>query len=82
MIANIGDIMIYSDKSELIEKQSKLIADKMKLDRFFSMYLDKFGSKMDPDKPNTNIWKLYKTKLQEYDNVNREIKTLQYWIMK
>ena len=67
---------------ELTEKRGKLYVEKMKLDRFFSMYLDKFGGKMDPEKPNTNIWKLYKAKLKEYSELEREIKSVEYWITK
>ena len=59
--------MTTLNKQQLIEQQSLLMADKMKLDKFFSMYLDKVGSKMDPDVPNTPVWKLYKEKLNEYD---------------
>lgn len=69
-------------KSELIAERNKLVIDKMKMDRFFTLYLDKFGSKMDPDKPNTKIWSLYKSKLNEYDTLNRSIKYLDYWISK
>ena len=69
-------------KSELIAERNKLVIDKMKMDRFFTLYLDKFGSKMDPDKPNTKIWALYKSKLNEYDTLNRSIKYLDYWISK
>lgn len=70
------------NKSELYNERSKLCIEKMKLDRFFSMYLDKFGSKMDHEKPNTKIWALYKSKLKEYDEVSRKIKHLDYWISK
>ncbi len=69
-------------KSEMTEKREGLYIQKMKLDKFFSLYLEKFGSKMDPDKPNTKIWALYKTKLKEYDNLSREIKAIEYWISK
>ena len=69
-------------KSELHNKRENLRIEKMKLDKFFSMYLDKFGSKMDSDNTNTTIWSLYKSKLKEYDNVTREIKHLDYWIAK
>lgn len=74
--------MNHLNKSELIQKQSNLISEKMKLDKFFSMYLDKVGSKMDPDRTNTPIWKLYKQKLNEYESVTREIKVLDYYIAK
>ena len=69
-------------RSELINEKHDLQMEKMKLDRFFSMYLDKFGAKMDHEKPNTKIWALYKTKLKEYDEVSRKIKHLDYWISK
>ena len=70
------------EKSELIKQKENLQIEKMKLDRFFSLFLDKFGSKMDPEKPNTKIWVLYKTKLKEYDVVSTKIKQLDYWIAK
>lgn len=69
-------------KSELIVQKQTLQIEKMKLDRFFSMYLDKFGSKMDHEKPNTKIWALYKSKLKEYEDISQQIKRLDYWIAK
>lgn len=69
-------------KSELKNKRQTLAVEKMKLDKFFSMYLDKFGSKMDPDKTDTKVWALYKAKLKDYDKLSTEIKHLDYWIAK
>jgi hypothetical protein len=66
----------------LNQKHNELICQKMKLDKFFSMFLEKYERKMDPDNTDTPIWKLYKTKLKEYDNINREIKATKYWIAK
>lgn len=66
----------------LTEKRNELVVQKMKLDKFFSLYLEKFERKMDPDKPNTPIWKLYKTKLKEYGALNQEIRNTEYWIVK
>ena len=65
-----------------IEKQNELILQKMKLDKFFSMFLEKFERQMDPDKTDTPIWKLYKAKLKEYDKVNSEIRANEYWLKK
>lgn len=64
------------------EQRQDLIVEKMKLDKFFSMFLEKFERKMDPDKTDTPIWKLYKTKLKEYDKINHGIRTAEYWIAK
>lgn len=65
-----------------IEKHNELILQKMKLDKFFSMYLEKFERQMDSDKTDTPIWKLYKNKLKEYDKVNSEIRANEYWLKK
>ena len=66
----------------LSEKYNSLQIEKMKLDKFFSMFLEKFERKMDSDKTDTPVWKLYKAKLKEYDKVNQELKSTQYWIKK
>jgi hypothetical protein len=66
----------------LTEKYNSLQIEKMKLDKFFSLFLEKFERKMDADKTDTPIWKLYKTKLKEYDNISRELKATSYWIKK
>jgi hypothetical protein len=67
------------DRKELL---NTLIIERMHLDKFFSMFLEKFERKMDPDKTDTPIWKLYRTKLKEYDNISREIKSTEYWLKK
>ena len=54
----------------------------MKLDKFFSMFLEKFERQMDPDRTDTPVWKLYKNKLKEYEKVDNELRTTQYWISK
>jgi len=59
-----------------------LLNDKMKLDKFFSMYLDKVGNKMDPEKTDTNIWKLYREKSNEYSELNHAINSANYYINK
>ena len=66
----------------LNEQYNDLVVKKMKLDKFFSMFLEKFERKMDPDNTDTPVWKLYKTKLKEYGNINQEIKNTQYWLTK
>lgn len=63
-------------------KLNELQVKKMKMDKFFSMFLEKFERKMDSDNTATPIWKLYKQKLKEYGDIEYEIKTTRYWIMK
>jgi hypothetical protein len=66
----------------LTEIYNSLQLEKMKLDKFFSMFLEKFERKMDADKTDTPVWKLYKVKLKEYEKVNQELKATDYWIKK
>ena len=72
--------MYFATKDEMIAECNALMLKKMKLDKFFSMFLDKCGGKMDPDKTNTPEWKLYRAKLKEYGDLNTSIKTVQYRI--
>lgn len=59
-----------------------LLIKKMKMDKFFSMYIDKFDKKMDPANPNTAIWKLFKQKSIEYSTLCQDIRNTEYWIKK
>jgi hypothetical protein len=54
----------------------------MRLDKFFSMFLDKFSDKMDPKVTNTNIWKLYNKKTKEYADLEQVIKAAEYYLKK
>jgi hypothetical protein len=63
-------------------RRQELLIEKMKLDKFFTMYLDKFDKQMDPEKSNTPIWKLYKQKSGEYNKLCQEIRNTEYWIKK
>lgn len=65
---------------DLKDKHNELVVQKMHLDKFFTLFLDKFHSKMDPAKPNTPIWKLYKNKLKEYDDLQRQLRSTEYWL--
>lgn len=73
-------MMFFATKDEMISDLAGLRTAKMKMDKFFTMYLDKFERKMDPEKTNTPVWDLYKQKLKEYDGIQRQIKTLEYRI--
>lgn len=68
--------------NELQLQLNDLNIQKMKLDKFFTLFLDKFDSKMKSDNPTTPIWKLYKQKGEEYSKLNQQIRNTQYWISK
>ena len=60
----------------------ELLAHKMRLDKFFTKYLDTVGDQMDSQNTDTPVWKLYKSKLKEYDDVCTAIKAKEYWFNK
>jgi hypothetical protein len=60
----------------------QLIVERMRLDKFFSMYLDKFERKMDPEKTSTPVWDLYKKKMREYGELQQVIKAAEYYMKK
>jgi hypothetical protein len=72
----------YGDKQAIQKIHSSLLKEKMKLDKFFSLFLDKFERKMDPEKPNTPVWQLYKTKTSEYAELNQSIRAAEYYLQK
>lgn len=60
--------------------QMELYVERMKMDKFFTMFLDKFEGKMDPENTNTPVWNLYKKKMKEYDAINQSIKAADYYL--
>lgn len=64
----------------IADAKSHMLVERMKLDKFFSLFLDKFERKMDPDNTDTPIWKLYKAKLKEYEELQRSIKSSDYYL--
>jgi hypothetical protein len=59
-----------------------LLRERMRMDKFFTMFLDEFDSKMNIDDTETKIWKLYKKKLKEYDDLQKTIKAAEYYMKK
>lgn len=70
------------DYDAIVVERSNLLIERMKMDKFFSMFLDKFEKKMSPEATDTPIWKLYKTKLKEYESIQRAIKLSDYYLKK
>ena len=67
---------------ELEDLRDKKIIEKMKLDKFFSMFLDAYGAALDSENiDNTHpLWKLYREKLKEYDQVETTINRTKFHI--
>lgn len=65
-------------KEELQIKKQEFIIEKMKLDKFFSDFLN--DNILDHDHPDTPEWKEYKSKLQEYKLVNENIRWSNFYL--
>ena len=75
-------VKFQSNPVELQKLYNNFLGERMKMDKFFTMYLDKFEKKMDPENTKTPIWDLYKKKLKEYDELNQSIKAAEYFMKK
>jgi hypothetical protein len=77
--------LVVKAQSNIVDLRTlyvRMLGDKMKMDKFFTMYLDKFEKKMDPENTKTPIWDLYKKKLKEYDSLSQSIKAAEYFMKK
>lgn len=66
------------DKQSLAKLRSGLVIEKMKLDKFFSIFLD--SVEMDPNETTTPEWFTYKQMIKEYQRVERLITTTDYYL--
>lgn len=67
-----------ADRSNLFNIKSQLQIEKMKLDRFFSIFLEE--NEMDEDLLDTPVWFTYREMLKEYDRVDQLLKTADFYI--
>lgn len=74
------EIVEYGRKSkeELYHIKNELIVEKMKLDKFFSIFLSANG--LDENHTDTNEWKEYKTELNKYQDISNRINWVDYYL--
>lgn len=76
-------IVRYSAEKRSAELETlymDLVKKRMKLDKFMSMFLDKFERKMSYEDTETNIWDLYKKKYEEYSTLSQVIQTAEFYL--
>ena len=71
---------VSHDKTKLQELLGEVIIQKMKMDKFFSMFLEKFENDMDPNVLGTPIWNLYNTKMAQYKELRQLETATQYYL--
>ena len=81
-LQRISAFSIYNDIKSIQNIRSELLIKRYKMDRWFDKYLDMFSKEMGTDKSDTNIWKLYNNKCNEYGEINGIVKTADFYIKK
>jgi hypothetical protein len=79
-IQELSNLAGEQNYQAIADSRQLMLVERMKLDKFFSLFLNKFERKMDPENTDTPIWKLYKTKLKEYEELQRSIKSSTYYL--
>lgn len=64
--------------SQLHGIRTQLIVEKMKMDKFFSIFLD--NNEMDDQDTNTPEWATYREMIKSYERLNHLIKSTDYYI--
>lgn len=64
--------------SRLLEVEQQLIVDKMKLDKFFSVFL--YNTDLDESDLGSDDWTTYKEMMKEYERVDHLLATTKYHI--
>lgn len=64
--------------NELFNIKNTLVVEKMKLDKFFSVFLD--SAEMDEEDVNTPEWVTYREMLKNYERVNTLITATDYYL--
>lgn len=66
------------DRNQLSSYRQLLVVDRMKMDKFFSVFLE--NETMSEEDITTPAWFTYKEMSKSYNNVNTLINTIDYYI--
>ena len=66
------------ETARLKTKLADLLVQRIKMDQFFELFLEKFENEMKPNKTDTAVWKAYHKKYDEYERLSREIQTTEH----
>lgn len=70
--------IIDASPTQLYDVRDQLVVAKMKLDKFFSIFLDE--NEMDDNNTDTAAWLTYREMTKEYERVTNLIKSTDYYI--
>ena len=67
---------------DLVGAHNFFVIQKMKLDKYFSTFLDENEKEMSDDNYDSPAWKQYRIMLRDYETVEKFITTSKYYINK
>lgn len=69
--------------TSLWEIYQTFVAEKMKLDKYFSVFLEENENEMSKDDEYTSeVWETYKKQLKEYNDIDVSLRRVQYYLNK
>ena len=71
-------VIAAADREQLLEIKHDLQIKIMKLNKFFTMFLD--NTELCEEETNTTDWKVYNEMTKEYQNVNDLIRSTDYYL--
>lgn len=79
---NVDNIQIVElgrmPKNKLQEIRNEFATEKMRLDKFFSLFLEEHN--LDMEDNDSNNWLIYRKKLKEYSSITQKIKWSDYYL--
>lgn len=66
------------ESAKLKTKLIDLLIQRIKFDQFFDKFLDKYDNKMKVNDLNNPTWTVYRAKIEEYENLSREIRSTEH----
>lgn len=69
--------------TSLWEIYQAFVAEKMQLDKYFSVYLEEHELEMNKDNDySSEVWETYKKKLKEYNDIDISLRRVKYYLDK
>lgn len=78
----ISNAYNYGTRQELVEVHINLLNERKKVGDFIDLFLDKYDAKMQFAPPEHKLWQLFRKKHAEYGEIERCIKSADYFLKK
>lgn len=74
--------IVVHRQGDLVGAYNFFVLQKMKLDKYFTQFLDDNEKEMSDDNYDSPAWKKYRVMLKDYETVEKFITTSKYYITK